>query len=140
MAEIVWSADGPMVAAIDGQPPADARTEVVWAGREAFLLQDGAQARVAFPDPLARNSDAAASGGEVTAPMHGRIVAVAVSPGGRVRKGDLLFTLEAMKMEHSVAAPLAGTVRAVRIAPGAQVEQGAPAVSIDPDEGAAPDV
>jgi 3-methylcrotonyl-CoA carboxylase alpha subunit len=70
--------------------------------------------------------------------MHGRVVALSVAPGERVVKGELLFTLEAMKMEHSVLAPLSGTVRAVRIAAGQQVEQGAPAVSIDPDDPAIP--
>jgi 3-methylcrotonyl-CoA carboxylase alpha subunit len=70
--------------------------------------------------------------------MHGRVVALAVAPGERVEKGDLLFTLEAMKMEHSVLAPVSGTVRAVRIAAGQQVEQGAPAVSIEAGEGPLP--
>jgi biotin carboxyl carrier protein len=58
---------------------------------------------------------------------------VDVQPGVHVAKGDPLFTLEAMKMEHAVVAPIAGTVEAVRIAPGAQVEEGAPAVLIDPE-------
>jgi 3-methylcrotonyl-CoA carboxylase alpha subunit len=57
---------------------------------------------------------------------------VSVAPGQAVAKGDLLFTLEAMKMEHSILAPLAGTVRTVKHAAGEQVEQGAVVVSIDP--------
>jgi biotin carboxyl carrier protein len=65
--------------------------------------------------------------------MHGRIVEVAAGPGGRVEKGDPLFTLEAMKMEHTIVAPIAGTIAEVRILPGAQAERGAIAVLISED-------
>jgi 3-methylcrotonyl-CoA carboxylase alpha subunit len=68
--------------------------------------------------------------------MNGRVVTVSVAAGDQVAKGAPLFTLEAMKMEHSVLAPLAGTVRAVLLVPGAQLDQGALAVSIDADESA----
>jgi biotin carboxyl carrier protein len=51
-----------------------------------------------------------------------------------VDRGDPLFSLEAMKMEHSVVAPLAGTVKTVRIAPGQQIEEGMVAVLIEADE------
>ena len=64
--------------------------------------------------------------------MHGRVVAVAVAPGAHVEKGDPLFSLEAMKMEHGVVAPLAGIVQAVRIVAGQQVEEGVLAVIIEP--------
>jgi biotin carboxyl carrier protein len=49
-----------------------------------------------------------------------------------VEKGALLFSLEAMKMEHAVAAPLAGRVASLSVVPGGQVEQGAPAAVIEP--------
>jgi 3-methylcrotonyl-CoA carboxylase alpha subunit len=134
-AEIAWSEAGPVVRAVleKAVPAAGAPGEdVVWAGREAFILADGGQLRVSFPDPLARDLDEEDGGGEVLAPMPGRVAAVSVAPGQAVAKGDLLFTLEAMKMEHSILAPLAGTVRAVKHAAGEQVEQGAVVVSIDP--------
>ena len=97
------------------------------------MLHRGRQLRVAFPDPLARELEAGAASGEIVAPMHGRVVAVAVAPGVHVERGDPLFSLEAMKMEHSVTAPLAGTVKTVRIAPGQQVEEGMVAVLIEAD-------
>jgi 3-methylcrotonyl-CoA carboxylase alpha subunit len=112
---------------------------VVWAGGEAFVLSGGRQLRVAFPDPLARSSEAAASGGEVRAPLHGRVVSVAVAPGDRVAAGDPLFTMEAMKMEHAVTAPVSGGVEAVHIEAGGQAEEGALAVVIAADGGAATD-
>jgi 3-methylcrotonyl-CoA carboxylase alpha subunit len=136
-AELTWGS-GAEVVSLGGRPPAnEPDAEIVWGEREAFVLSRGRQLRVAFPDPLARDIDAASSGGAVLTPIHGRVVEVAVAPGQRVAKGDPLFTVEAMKMEHAVVAPLAGTVETVRITVGQQVEQGAPAIRIEP-EGAEP--
>jgi 3-methylcrotonyl-CoA carboxylase alpha subunit len=136
--ELAWTRGEPEILSLGGKPlhgAADA--EIVWGEREAFVLSHGRQLRVSFPDPLARQADGAAGGGAVTAPLHGRVVAVDVQPGAQVVKGDSLFTLEAMKMEHAVVAPIAGTVQVVRVAPGAQVEQGAPAILIEPQAGPA---
>ncbi len=58
----------------------------------------------------------------VGAPMPGSIAAVAVKPGQKVNAGDLLVTIEAMKMETGLHADRGGTVRAVHVTPGAQVE------------------
>jgi pyruvate carboxylase len=58
----------------------------------------------------------------VGAPMPGSIAAVAVAAGQKVAAGDLLVTIEAMKMETGLHAERAGTVRAVHVAPGAQVD------------------
>ncbi len=59
---------------------------------------------------------------EVGAPIPGKISRVAVTVGHRVKKGDPLFTLEAMKMYSSVTAPLAGVVQAIEVAEGDVVE------------------
>jgi 3-methylcrotonyl-CoA carboxylase alpha subunit len=132
-AVIDWSAGSPRVVSIDGEDVAGPQGEIVWAGEGAYLLAEGRSLYVAFPDPLARDLAASLSGGEVLVPMHGRIVEVAAGPGGRVEKGDPLFTLEAMKMEHTIVAPIAGTIAEVRILPGAQAERGAIAVLISED-------
>ncbi|MDJ0459629.1 biotin carboxylase N-terminal domain-containing protein [Arthrobacter sp. NQ7] len=47
---------------------------------------------------------------EVRSPMPGTVVAVPVSDGEAVKAGDVLVSVEAMKMEHHLVAPLAGTV------------------------------
>jgi biotin carboxyl carrier protein len=59
---------------------------------------------------------------DVRAPMTGRIVAVKVQPGDAVNSGDVLVTLEAMKMEYRLAAPMAGVVKEVKCAPNTRVE------------------
>ncbi|TCM77834.1 pyruvate carboxylase [Rhodovulum steppense] len=58
----------------------------------------------------------------VGAPMPGAVATVAVSVGQEVKTGDLLLTIEAMKMETGLHAERDGTVKAVHVTPGAQID------------------
>ncbi|MEQ6248443.1 pyruvate carboxylase [Sulfitobacter sp. HNIBRBA3233] len=58
----------------------------------------------------------------VGAPMPGVVATVAVSAGQKVKQGDLLLTIEAMKMETGLHAERDATVKAVHITPGAQID------------------
>ncbi|MCE6960269.1 pyruvate carboxylase [Cereibacter sphaeroides] len=58
----------------------------------------------------------------VGAPMPGSVASVAVSLGQKVKPGDLLLTIEAMKMETGLHADRAATVKALHVTPGAQIE------------------
>jgi pyruvate carboxylase len=60
--------------------------------------------------------------GHVGAPMPGAVASVAVSVGQAVKPGDLLLTIEAMKMETGLHADRAGTVKALHVTAGAQIE------------------
>ncbi|HEX4846519.1 MAG TPA: acetyl/propionyl/methylcrotonyl-CoA carboxylase subunit alpha [Novosphingobium sp.] len=60
--------------------------------------------------------------GDILSPMPGKIIAVEVSEGQAVTKGQKLLTLEAMKMEHTLTAPFDGTVAELSATPGAQVQ------------------
>jgi 3-methylcrotonyl-CoA carboxylase alpha subunit len=64
------------------------------------------------------------AGGRLTAPMPGRVLAVLVEPGARVRRGEPLMVLEAMKMEHTIAAPADGVVEEIHFQAGEQVDEG----------------
>jgi len=54
----------------------------------------------------------------------GVVLKVHVRPGQRVRRGDHLLVLEAMKMENDIASPADGTVKAILAAPGRMVAKG----------------
>ncbi len=104
-----WSIDGGAAAvAIDR-----ARVWVDWGGRTDELSSE----------PPAR-SVAELAATDVVAPLPGVVVAVEVKSGQRVRRGQTLFVVEAMKMELPVTAPADGVVRAVLRREGDQVERG----------------
>jgi 3-methylcrotonyl-CoA carboxylase alpha subunit len=73
-----------------------------------------------------------ASSGTILSPMPGRIIAVDVTQGQSVTKGQKLLTLEAMKMEHSLTAPFDGVVAELNAETGAQVQVEALLVRIEP--------
>ena len=66
----------------------------------------------------------AGAGEKVAAPMPGNILAVNVANGQAVKTGDVLFVLEAMKMENEIMAPCDGTVSSVSVQKGATVNSG----------------
>ncbi len=67
----------------------------------------------------------------VTSPLPGKIVSVKITPGQTVKEGDLLLTIEAMKMENEIVAPVAGTITTVAVAPEATVQIGDTLVAIE---------
>lgn len=71
--------------------------------------------------------------GLLKAPMDGAIVAVQAATGERVEKGQLLFVLEAMKMQHPVHADVTGLLKAVNVSVGSQVKSRHLLASIEPD-------
>ena len=83
-------------------------------------VMDGAPAAA----PAAPVAAAPAGGEKVSAPMPGTILSVNVQNGSAVKKGDVLFILEAMKMENEIMAPCDGTVASVSVTKGAAVESG----------------
>ncbi|MCQ2001808.1 acetyl/propionyl/methylcrotonyl-CoA carboxylase subunit alpha [Arthrobacter zhaoxinii] len=75
-------------------------------------------------------ASAAAAGDDLTSPMQGTIVKVAVEDGAVVREGDLVVVLEAMKMEQPLTAHKSGTITGLGALPGATVSAGAVIASI----------
>ena len=68
--------------------------------------------------PLAKDGDPK----QVGAPMPGMIATVSIKPGQKVKKGDALLSLEAMKMETLLTAPEDGTIAAIHVKPGETVQ------------------
>jgi acetyl/propionyl-CoA carboxylase alpha subunit/acetyl-CoA carboxylase carboxyltransferase component len=73
--------------------------------------------------------------GQVRASSPAMVVALHVTAGDRVKAGDSLGLLEAMKTEIAVRAPVAGCVREVRVVRGQQVRAGDVLLVVDPGEG-----
>lgn len=73
---------------------------------------------------------ASSSGHAVTSPLPGNMWKVFASAGQTVKKGDVLFIIEAMKMENEIFAPCDGTVGTVSVSEGTSVNTGDPLCSI----------
>jgi glutaconyl-CoA/methylmalonyl-CoA decarboxylase subunit gamma len=82
------------------------------------------------PAPVARpavpNTASISGARTLTAPMPGAIVAIAVAPAARVKRGDVLLTLEAMKMINAIRAPRDAVVSEIVVAAGQTVAFGDP--------------
>ena len=145
--------------AVRAHPFADGAFDLQTEGRRArvarqgdTLLVDGARRRV----PVARNGDTllvmaggttwaldlidmlrppraeGAGGDRLLAPMPGRIVSLSTERGARVKRGDVLLVLEAMKVQMRLIAPRDGMVGAVHAGAGDLVDDGAELVSFEP--------
>ena len=81
-------------------------------------------APAAAPAKPAAPKAAAGAGDPVKAPMPGNILDVKVKQGDKVKSGDTLVILEAMKMENAIPSPRDGTVTSVLVSKGATVSSG----------------
>ena len=94
-------------------------------GEVSHVFTPQGATRISLLDPLAHAGEAAQEGGRLTAPMPGKVVSFAVKAGDKVKAGQPLAVMEAMKMEHTISAPQDGTVAELLYAPGDQVADGA---------------
>lgn len=78
--------------------------------------------RKAVGAAAARPKADAANPGHVGAPMPGVVATVAVAAGQAVKQGDLLLTIEAMKMETGLHADRDGAIKALHVSPGQQID------------------
>ena len=81
-----------------------------------------APAAATAPAPAA--AAAPAGGEQVTSPMPGTILSVNVAAGDAVKRGQVLMSLEAMKMENEIMCPCDGKVVSVNTSKGSSVESG----------------
>jgi pyruvate carboxylase subunit B len=70
--------------------------------------------------------------GDVASPISGKIVNMKVKPGDEVKEGDVLFVVEAMKMENEVHSPISGVVEEVLAQVGETVNPDEVVVRIKP--------
>lgn len=91
--------------------------------RRFAVTTGGDSVLVEVPD-FEAEAEALAGGDAVKAPMPGKVIAVNVSVGDTVEKGQVVAVMEAMKMEHSLTAPRDGLVESVGAQLNAQVPEG----------------
>ncbi len=88
----------------------------------SVLVTEQGQAWLLAPWRKEGAAGGATGSGAILAPMPGKVIAVEVTQGQAVTKGQKLLTLEAMKMEHTLTAPFDGTVAELNTEAGAQVQ------------------
>jgi len=89
-----------------------------------------ASASVQAPAAPPKRSSAAAGSGVVTSPLAGRIIEVHPKVGQQVSEGDLVITLEAMKMNTQVFATCTGKVSQINVKAGDAVQEGDPLLTV----------
>ena len=99
-------------------------------GSTIHLFWDGAVYRLEEQKEGARAAHRGDKGG-LEATMPGKVIAVKASPGQRVKKGDEVVVVEAMKMENALRAPRDGTIRTVAVKVGDMVGPGAVLVELE---------
>jgi biotin carboxyl carrier protein len=60
----------------------------------------------------------------VEAPIPGKILEVYVKEGDKIEEGDVICTLESMKMENPIVAPVSGVVNEVKVSPEQAIKSG----------------
>ena len=104
---------------------------VVRRGERFDVFALGAMSPLVLKDPLRHAADGQAEqAGGLTAPMPGKVIAVHVAVGDKVKRGQALLVMEAMKMEHTIAAPGEGTVKELLYGVGDQVGEGAALITL----------
>jgi 3-methylcrotonyl-CoA carboxylase alpha subunit len=124
-------ADGRITARLDDETVTAA--VIRHAGR-CHVFLPGRRHRLELHDALAQELAGDVAGGELAAPMPGKIVGVLVEPGRTVERGTPLIVLEAMKMEHTITAPARGRVTAIHFAAGDPVVEGAQLLAFEPEK------
>jgi len=110
----------PFYVYVDGMPE-----EIIVETLENVPTELGAELRPSPPVAKASQRPKATKEGHVTSAMPGTIVDLAVKVGSKLKAGDTVLVIEAMKMENEVSAPIDGVVRAIYVKKGD---------SVNPDE------
>ena len=117
----IWCDGQPVLADLDAGPE---EANLLDAGEALVLFEGGAAFSFSVRPPEPEGGGPAAGDGAITAPLPGKVAAVPVVEGARVRRGDVLLVVEAMKMEHGLTAPFDGVVEGLAAAVGDQVREG----------------
>jgi 3-methylcrotonyl-CoA carboxylase alpha subunit len=100
-------------------------------GHTVYVMAGGHTEKfIDLTDDASRYQKQTLTGTGIVAPMPGHVIAVNVVEGDKVKAGDVVVIVEAMKMEHSVVATHSGVVKKVCCAVTDKVEEGIELVEI----------
>jgi 3-methylcrotonyl-CoA carboxylase alpha subunit len=123
-----FESDGSIAASLNGRR---AQARVLCVSGDLVVLMQGRSYAFTPHDPLEAGEHAHEGAADLRAPMPGKIVQIMAKAGDKVRRGQPLAIIEAMKMEHTLASPGDLTVKAAPFAKGDQVNEGAVIVSFE---------
>ncbi|MDE1918674.1 MAG: acetyl/propionyl/methylcrotonyl-CoA carboxylase subunit alpha [Sphingomonadales bacterium] len=125
--------DGPHSVELGGKPTTPLALLCPAPGQNGWLVSEAGQTfhLTRWRPSLSAQED---SSGILLAPMPGVVVSLAVSAGDTVRKGQVMLTLEAMKMEQTLFAPFDGMVAELAVKAGQQVAADAMLARIEKED------
>ena len=126
--------DGMLSATIDGvrQSANVVRLIANDGSEDLVIMAPGINQRLRAIDPRNVSAVEEAPLGTLQAPMPGKVIDVKVKDGDKVRRGQPVVVLEAMKMEHTISAPSDGVIKRVKFAAGELVDEGVELVEFEP--------
>jgi len=116
-----------VLVAIPAEPgigPSDGHINAVGVGHSLVVFDLGEAYEFTLDTGERSAGEASAGDGAILSPMPGKIVSVAAKAGAKLKKGDAILVLEAMKMEHTLTAPFDGKLAELNAKAGAQVSEG----------------
>jgi biotin carboxyl carrier protein len=130
---------GPLVRAVAGDSIViDDRPVAFQSASEGSLVHlrhAGRSFRVEIPDPRDLAAGGAARGDEITADMPGVVLRLAKAEGDSVAPGEIVLTIESMKLQMNLTAPRAGRIARVVVGPNETFDKGATLVQLEPVAG-----
>jgi 3-methylcrotonyl-CoA carboxylase alpha subunit len=102
-------------------------------GDTVVVFENGEAYEFTLDTGEAEGGELAAGDGAILSPMPGKVVSVASKAGAKLKKGDAILVLEAMKMEHTLTAPFDGKLTELNAKPGAQVSEGVLLAKLEKD-------
>ena len=99
--------------------------------KEKFVFVDGDVFKVRPVELTGKKKTKRKEEGDLNSPISGKVVNIKVKPGDKVKKGEVLMIIEAMKMEYIIRAPFKGKVKKVNFKEKDQIEIGQKTVDLE---------
>ena len=100
------------------------KTVITEGDKEKYVFVDGDVFKVKPVELTGARKIKKKEEGDLSSPISGKVVNVKVKNGDKVKKGDVLMVIEAMKMEYIIRAPFNGKVKKVNFKEKDQIEIG----------------